>query len=428
MADFNWVSLLRQWNDRLLASPLADDLPTEVSAAKWLGFPPATDAQIAACEQRLGIALPPSYRAFLKVSNGWRRLTHAIDRLWGTEEIRWFKQDHKEWIAAYTRPSAYGPRDEVPDSEYFSYEAPMDFRPGYLKETLQISEVGDSAVLIVNPQVINSDGEWEAWFFANWLPGVHRFRSFQELIDHQYHGCFKDAWEQPVGLIGELPDEYAGPPGSSKRRLKKRRRRQAVKVLNKPLDQWDFDELVALLKHEYWQVRHEAAWGLGKLKDPRAIEPLLSLIDDDSNAGCTAMHALKDMDPERLREPLLDLLRKRHFFGGAAAAALLAELQELRAVPIIVEMVKDISPQHRHQCEISGQFLADFGAAGFDALVGLLASDEQIVRRRAARSVLYTKDSRTIELLRQFLADADPEIRETASLGLKALNAPRESN
>jgi hypothetical protein len=426
MADFSWKNLLQQWNDRLLASSDTGELPADVRTSKWLGFPKATDAQIVTAEQRLGIPLPPSYRAFLKVSNGWRRLTQAIDCVWGTEEIRWFKQDHKDWIAAYTRPSGYGTRNEVPDDDYFSYETPMDFRPSHLKESLQISDVGDAAVFLLNPQVINRDGEWEAWLFANWLPGVHRYRSFQELIDVQFHQFFNMAFKQPVGLIGELPDEYIGAPGSPKRHIKKRRRRRAVKVLNKPLDQWDFDELLGLLNHEFWQVRTEAAWGLGKLKDPRAVEPLLLLIDDDSSASCSAMYALKDLAPERLREPLLDLLRKRHFFGCGSAAKLLAELHELRAVPIIVEMVKDTSSRSQHYCQIAAKFLPEFGTAGFDALAGLLTGNDPIVRARAAGSLIYTEDPGTIDLLRQLLTDADAGIRETAALSLKVMNAPLE--
>jgi hypothetical protein len=30
--------------------------------------------------------------------------------------------------------------------------------------------------------VVTPDGEWEAWFFANWLPGANRYRSFWEML------------------------------------------------------------------------------------------------------------------------------------------------------------------------------------------------------------------------------------------------------
>jgi hypothetical protein len=426
MAGVDWKALMQEWNERVLASARSDNLPLEVKNAKWLGFPPASDAQIASVEERLGIPLPPSYRAFLKTTNGWHGLSHAIDRVWGTDEVTWFKNAHKDWIAAYTRPRPDGRRDEVPDEEYFAYETPMDFRPTHLRETLQVSEVGDAAVLLLNPQVIDTSGEWEAWFFANWNPGAHRFRSFRELIESEYHRLVNREWRQRVGIVGDLPDEYIGGPCSPKRRLRTRRRRQVVKVLDKPVDRWDFQELLALLRHEFWQVREQVVWGLAKLKDPRAIEPLLSVIDDDSNASCAAIHALKTLAPDRLRDPLLDLLRKRHFFGYFAAASVLAELDEIRAIPILVDMVKDTSPGEFHRSEIVGGVLTEFGASGLNALLDLLANENSTVRRRAARSLVYSKDPRTIQVLRQLLADDDPTVREDAALALKVLDAPRE--
>ncbi len=47
---------------------------------------------------------------------------------------------------------------------------------------LEISDVGDSAIYLLNPQIVTADGEWQAWFFSNWNPGAVRHRSFQELM------------------------------------------------------------------------------------------------------------------------------------------------------------------------------------------------------------------------------------------------------
>lgn len=51
----------------------------------------------------------------------------------------------------------------------------------YLSTAIQISEV-DDGVLLLNPAIVTPEGEWEAWFFANWLPGALRSPSFFELI------------------------------------------------------------------------------------------------------------------------------------------------------------------------------------------------------------------------------------------------------
>ena len=70
MAELDWATFLRTWSGQLLDSPLAEGLSADVRASAWLGFPPATDDELADAERRLKIPLPPSYRAFLKVSNG----------------------------------------------------------------------------------------------------------------------------------------------------------------------------------------------------------------------------------------------------------------------------------------------------------------------------------------------------------------------
>jgi cell wall assembly regulator SMI1 len=63
-------------------------LPDEVKASLWLGRPPASDSQISQAEERLGIALPPSYRTFLRVSNGWGKLTQSIWQLNAVEQLQ----------------------------------------------------------------------------------------------------------------------------------------------------------------------------------------------------------------------------------------------------------------------------------------------------------------------------------------------------
>jgi hypothetical protein len=76
--------LSRFW---LRDSDIVADLPPEVRVSGWLGYAGATEAQLTAVEERLGTTLPPSYRSFLSVSNGWRITSSFVDRLWSTEEL-----------------------------------------------------------------------------------------------------------------------------------------------------------------------------------------------------------------------------------------------------------------------------------------------------------------------------------------------------
>jgi hypothetical protein len=427
MHNSDWLSFLKQWNDEMLGSSLAEQLPQDIRESGWLGIPPATDSEIADVERKLKIALPPSYREFLKVSNGWRQTTFAIERVFGTKEICWFRKKHRDWIAAYAPPPASESREEISDSEYFSYENPEVFRYSHLKETLQISEVGDSAVYLLNPQVITKDGEWEAWFFANWIPGVRRFRSFIEMMQAEYSSFAGDEWKQPTGLIGELPDEYVGSPGSVKRHIKKRTKPRERKMLGRRLSDWTVEELAEMLRNtDDWKLRREIADVLGMLGDVSAIETLMGMMYEDSCESVSAIYALKKLAPERLTEPLLKLLKERHFFAFGAVVFILAEWKEYRAVPILVEVMKDTRPEAKLFAGDVGRQIALFGQVGCDALVELLKNDQPIVRQRAVVGLYYSNSPDTREVFEDLLNDPDQIVRERASESLSLLPPKRK--
>lgn len=200
MNTFNWEIFLRRWSQELLKSVNNDQqqLSQEVIKAGWLGYPGATKEQIICAETRLGTTLPPSYREFLKVSNGWRQTTPFIHKLWSTEEIEWFSRKRPDWIDSFVKryeddyidilePQLRTP--SISDEEYFVYGDAQDcsnLRVEYLQTALEISDIGDSAIYLLNPQIITADGEWEAWFFCDWLPGADRYRSFREMMQAEY--------------------------------------------------------------------------------------------------------------------------------------------------------------------------------------------------------------------------------------------------
>jgi SMI1 / KNR4 family (SUKH-1) len=144
----------------------------------WLGEKGATEEELTAAEQRLGTSLPPDYRAFLLESNGFEQLSSFIWRLYGTGEIDWFRIRNQAWIDAYQIGDDISPQEHLNqrDNE-------VRFRAAYLSSCLQISEEGDSAVVLLNPEVVTAAGEWETWFFANWLPGARRYSSFREFME-----------------------------------------------------------------------------------------------------------------------------------------------------------------------------------------------------------------------------------------------------
>jgi cell wall assembly regulator SMI1 len=178
----DWRPFLTLWSKQLLQSSLAANLQPPAESDEWLGFTGATNRSIQNLEQRLGVSLPPSYRAFLTVSNGWRRTTPFIARVRPVEDIDWFRIENQHWVEVYSENDS-----EQPDVEYYDYgpHGGDHQRAAHMASLLQISDV-DDGVYLLNPQAVTPDGEWEAWFFANWVPGAIRFPSFAHLMVREY--------------------------------------------------------------------------------------------------------------------------------------------------------------------------------------------------------------------------------------------------
>jgi hypothetical protein len=185
MSHYAWRPFLEEWSHEILAVPkYRQRLPPEVIASGWLGFPGATQDELEQLEQRLGRTLPLSYREFLSVTNGWHMTGSFIPRLWSCAEVDWFVARNRETVETWMQAPI-----EVTDEEYFNYDTGNEGAEGatrveYLPFALQISATEEygTAVYLLNPEVVTADGEWEAWFFAHWVPGAVRYRSFWSLL------------------------------------------------------------------------------------------------------------------------------------------------------------------------------------------------------------------------------------------------------
>jgi hypothetical protein len=55
-----------------------------------------------------------------------------------------------------------------------------------LAKTLVVRDDEDGARVLLNPAVVDEEGDWEAWFFAHWVPGAEPYSSFRELLEETY--------------------------------------------------------------------------------------------------------------------------------------------------------------------------------------------------------------------------------------------------
>ena len=199
MPVYDWEGWLRDWNAMLLGGDPEPDtaephVTAEILASGWLGAPGATEEQVAAVETRLGVPLPPSYRSFLLTSNGFLQPTNLVPRLLSTDEVDWFSARHQDVINAWSLGVRLG-GSAANDPASFEH---------YLPTALQVSEIehGGTAVYLLNPRVVDESGEWEAFYFAHWIPGVVRFPSFSALMEEEMSNWEQSTEPMPPGAAG----------------------------------------------------------------------------------------------------------------------------------------------------------------------------------------------------------------------------------
>ena len=181
----DWKSQLTNISTTLLQG---EDLREEYKSdnANWLGFDGLSDTDIQFHEKRLNTTLPPSYKEFLKVSNGLKQLNCFVWDILPIDKIDWLKTAEPILFDLYS--TEFKDSFAATDEEYFVYgvdQKTTDFRSEYLVNSLVISGWGDAAMLLLNPQV-KFGNEWEAWMFASWHLGPVRYKSFEELIIEEY--------------------------------------------------------------------------------------------------------------------------------------------------------------------------------------------------------------------------------------------------
>jgi cell wall assembly regulator SMI1 len=109
---------------------------------------PATEAQIAREEARLGVRLPPSLRSFYLQSNG-----HGVvgNFIWDVRTV-----EHLGWL-----------RDVEPDLYDIVFED-----DAAVARSLVVSGEADASWWLLDPGNVDGRGEWRAGRWSSWNPGI----------------------------------------------------------------------------------------------------------------------------------------------------------------------------------------------------------------------------------------------------------------
>ncbi|WP_217134916.1 SMI1/KNR4 family protein [Streptomyces sp. AC558_RSS880] len=179
---FDWRSFLLEWSgewaDSLPDGEARSEEDEAARQARWLGFPPASEERITALEKRLGRRMPPSYREFLKVSDGWRYAGGFVSLLAGSAEACW----HNDESGLAVMFEEYLDEDAEPEERR---EADL-WRRG-----LQLDVESDITYVLMDPEDVDEDGEWAVYTWSSWRaapPERHAsFLAFMRDMHREFH-------------------------------------------------------------------------------------------------------------------------------------------------------------------------------------------------------------------------------------------------
>ncbi|WP_240664680.1 HEAT repeat domain-containing protein [Methanosarcina sp. MSH10X1] len=173
------------------------------------------------------------------------------------------------------------------------------------------------------------------------------------------------------------------------------------------------------------EIRENAAITLGKIKDEKAVKPLIKLLTDQEwEVESAATNALVEIG-EPAVEPLIKILQdeNENVFLQMKVIAVLAGIKDERAVQPMIQALKE-KPELRADL---GYNLGLMGEPAIEPLIIALGNEDSSVRVRAAEALGRIGDERAVEPLTTALNDEDETVRVFAKLGLKSLEAQKKN-
>jgi hypothetical protein len=182
--SYNWEDLLTRYNEFFLKDgKILNDFFHTSEKPITLINKPASLYEISELEKRLSITLPPSYKQFLLVSNGFKIINQLFGDLLPADKVQRLIDYDSNFVNIWGRDDF-----DISDEMYFYYgedQRTEYIRRHYLKECIAISGWFDGAIILLNP-IIKYGEECEAWAFANWYPGAARHQSFWDLMNEGF--------------------------------------------------------------------------------------------------------------------------------------------------------------------------------------------------------------------------------------------------
>jgi HEAT repeat protein len=159
-------------------------------------------------------------------------------------------------------------------------------------------------------------------------------------------------------------------------------RQGAAVALGRIGDPRGVEPLAEALGDEFQAVRRLAAEALRKMGDVRAVGPLVeALKDEDADVRMHALKALRRIGDPRAVEPLAGMLKEKDKAIKLEAVVALGEMPDARAVNPLIQMLKDEEVEIRRA---ASETLRKIGGPSTRSLVKALKDKNGFVRKFAA--------------------------------------------
>ena len=189
------------------------------------------------------------------------------------------------------------------------------------------------------------------------------------------------------------------------------------------------EPLINALHDPEWDVRSNAAYGLGKIADPRAVNPLIGALSDvDSEVRKSAVDALRAMiDPHTVKMLIIALGHPDDEIRRAVSNILTNMVVDALGVdPLIAALSDDNHEIRRAVSNILTNIVVD--APSVDPLIATLNDPDGEVRKNAAFVLGKIADPRAVNPLIDALHDPEWDVRSNAAYGLGKTADPRAVN
>jgi hypothetical protein len=285
-----------------------------------------------------------------------------------------------------------------------------------LAKTLVVSDDEDGARVLLNPAVVDEEGDWEAWFFAHWVPGAEPYSSFRELLEETYARFVDDekarrgeptprvapglgvAAEDLHGLVDALRRPDANDRWAALDALANLRNSDAIPAV------------VAVLENEQEDahVRATATRTLGQLRHESSVNALIDVLRIPYPQG-------RRWDPERRSAEQEEAIGLHH----AARQALLL-LGRLSA-PALAAAVRDPDPNLRAEACATLCHAHELSDEALELVSPLVTDPDHEVRLTLVTHIDQLTHER--DLLTAALQAADPRVSAAARETLDRLDS-----